>query len=570
MNSAEQDFTPNLELDTGRDDAAFRLMQLTMVMTQALELTTRLDQQAVLQNLVNSAVALTGARFAAFGVIDNKGQSVRFVYTGDNNEENEALSRLPETLGIARFMPEDTFFIANDVTPFIDESAREEGEEVKITSFLGVPSRNRGRVYGRLYLTDKPGGFDENDGEQMLLLSQAAAIAVENSRLYAESNVRAQWISTSRTITTSLLEDADEEEALELISREMRRVARADVALLVLPSVGDTWLCEMADGEGAFDFIGLSFPPDSNAQSVIRDGTGIIIDNLSAKRNLAVPELARFGPALFAPMTARGNTLGTIILLRSPEQAAFDLSDLSMAENVAKQAALALELSEARQSEAKAEQIEDRAQISRDLHDFAIQQLFATGMELSAAKDKLLLEDGVSPSIIEALDRGIASIDESVGQIRQIIYSLRDPNATIPLMERLRREIKQATNSLGYPPNVLVQNLGEIIDDDGNHTEIDDELGSDIADDIIAVMRECLSNAARHAEASEVDVSLVIENHKVQLTIEDDGKGVDPTISRRSGLSNLAARARRHHGTFSIRAGSEGRGTRIDWSAIIE
>ena len=563
----EDDFELTGELPPEQDDA-LESMNLALVMTQALELTTRLDQQAVLQSLVDSAVALTGARFAVLGVADGRGNSLRFVYTGTDEEQAKRISRVPEDLGIFSHISDETYFIANDVTPYI--SPETAIQDVAITNFLAVPLRTRGRVYGRLYLTDKPGGFDAPDGEHMLLLSQAAAIAVENSRLYAESNLRAQWISTSRSITTALLEGADEEEALELIAREMRRVARADVALLVLPSVGDMWLCELADGEGAFDYIGIVFPPDSYARTAMREGAGIIIDNLSTKRNPAVPELAGFGAALIAPMSARGNTLGTIVLLRSRDQPSFDLSDLSMAENVAKQAALALELSDARQSEVKAEQMEDRAQISRDLHDFAIQQLFATGMELSAAKDTLMENESVPHSIIEALERGISSIDESVGQIRQIIHSLRDPNATIPIMERLRREIDQATTSLGFAPEVTVRNLGQVIEDDSNHTEIDDELGSDIADDIIAVLRECLSNAARHAQASAVKVSLVIENHKVQLAIEDNGKGVDPNISRRSGLSNLAARARRHHGTFSITAAPSGTGTRIQWSAIIE
>lgn len=567
--------SPQTSADIYREpvDHADELMNLAMVMTQALELTTRLDQQSVLQALVDSAVALTGARYAALGVTDYKGTVLDFVFAGIDPEVADEIGHPPEGHGIFKYIPDETYLIENDLRSFADRH-EVPASLPEMETFLGVPIRARGRTHGRLYLTNKPGGFDDRDGEHMMLLAQAAAIAVENSRLYAESTLRAQWIATSRSITTALLEGADEEEALELIGREMRRTARADVALMILPSIGDTYLCEIADGEGAFDYIGLNFPPDSYAQGVIRENSGLIIDNLSRKRNISVPRLSHFGPALLAPMSARGNTpLGVIALLRSPDQPAFDLSDLSMAENVAKQAALAIQLAESRETDAKAEQLEDRAKISRDLHDFAIQQLFATGMELSAAKDKLLDEEGATPNIpkiVEALDRGIESINDSVGQIRQIIYSLRDPNATIPVMDRMRQEIKQATNSLGFPPDVLIVNLGEIIDDDETHTEIDDELGSDIADDIIAVSRECLSNCARHAQASEVRLELKIENHKVLLVIEDNGKGVDPNNSRRSGLSNLASRARRHHGTFSIRPGHEGKGTRIEWSAMID
>lgn len=538
------------------------------VMTYALELTTRLDTNSILQSLVDSARTLTGAKYSALGIVDSHGKTLQFVFSGLPQSTADKIGHPPLGKGMFADIPPDDRLIINNIEEYENRSAWPKFHPV-MRNFLGVPIRAHGRVLGRLYLSDKNTDFTETDGNNVTLLGQAAAIAVENARLFEESNRRAQWIAASRSITATLLEKADEEESLELIAHEMRRVAHADVSLLVLPSVGNTWVCEIATGENSFEYIGLSFPQESYAQMVIREGNGLVVDASDPQSQRTIPELSHFGPTLYAPMVARGQTLGVIILLRSANSPAFDLSDLSMAENVAKQAALALELSETRQTDAKAAQMEDRAQVARDLHDFAIQQLFATGMELSAARDTLASE-GVDLTVLEALDRGIGSIDESVTQIRQIIYSLRDPNATVPLMKRLRHEFKQATNSLGFPPNVSIRHMEEIIEDDGeSHTEIDDEIGSDIADDLVAVTRECLSNAARHAQATAVSVELVINPTRVTLVIEDNGKGIDAQVSRRSGLSNLAARARRYHGTFSIRAGEDGTGTCIEWTANI-
>lgn len=537
------------------------------VMTYALELTTRLDQNSILQSLVESARTITGAKYSALGIVDSHGKTLQFVFSGLSQSTAEKIGHPPLGKGMFSDIPPDDRLIINDLETYGNRSSWPKFHPV-MKNFLGVPIRAHGRVLGRLYLADKETDFTELDGDNITLLGQAAAIAVENARLFEESNRRAQWIAASRSITATLLENSDEEESLELISHEMRRVAHADVSLLVLPSIGDTWVCEIATGENSFEYIGLSFPEDSYAQMVIREGNGMVTDSTEAQNNRIVPELAHFGPALYAPMVARGETLGVIVLLRNPSSPSFDLSDLSMAENVAKQAALALELSENRQSDAEAELMEERARVARDLHDFAIQQLFATGMELSAARDTLAAE-GVDLLLLEALDRGIGSIDESVTQIRQIIYSLRDPNATVPLMSRLRHEFKQATNSLGFPLDVHIQHMEEIIDDEEAHTEIDDEIGSDIADDLVAVTRECLSNAARHSEATAVSVQLIINPTRVSLVIEDNGKGISGQVSRRSGLSNLAARARRYHGSFSIHAGQDGTGTCIEWIANI-
>ncbi len=541
---------------------------VTSIISHALSLTTRLDRTEVLQTFVDSAVELSGARYGAMSVLDSRGETLEFVFSGIPKDHAKFIGNPPKGRGVFGDIPNDSYLIVNDLESYPNRFPWPSNHPL-MHNFLGVPVRMLGRVFGRLYLADKAAGFTDADGRSMELLAQAAAIAVENARIYTESSQRAQWIAASRAITTALLEGSDEEEALQLIAREMRRVAQAEVALIILPSVGDSWVCEIACGTDADHFIGVNFPPTGRAQAVIREGTGLIVDSMLRQSLVRVPELMGYGPALYAPMMSKGTPQGVILLLRDNGRPEFDLADLSMAEAVARQAALALELANARLSQSQAAQLEDRAQISRDLHDLAIQQLFASGMELTAVRDGLATESAVPSTVIEKMDNAIQSIDESVTQIRQIIYALRDPSATTPVVERLRHEATKARSSLGFHPTLSIRRGDEEIIS-GPHTEIDDELGSDIADDVVAVVRECLSNAARHAHATKISVDVHIGNRRVEVHVEDNGQGVNPALSRRSGLSNLAARARRHHGTFSIRPGGDGAGTTVEWTALVD
>lgn len=532
----------------------------------ALALTSRLDITSALQEFVESARRLTGAQYAALGILGSRGETVAFHYTGMNAPDVDKLPHPPHGHGVFAEIPTDSPLIINDLSthPAFEGWP---SYHPRMKNFLGVPVRIQEQVFGRIYLADKDTDFNDDDASNISMLASAAAIAVQNARLYSESENRAAWIGVSQQITTALLEGTDEEEALELIAKKMREVSKSCTALIVLPSVGDAWVCEIADGLNADEMIGLEFPPDGRAQTVIREGSGVVVDSMTRTRTMRIPELRGYGPALYAPMILDGAGAGVIILLRSRNQPEFDLADLAMAESVSKQAALALELAAARHAQDVAAQIDERAAISRDLHDLAIQQLFATGMQITTIKDDL--EDkGTDPEVLDLLNQAISSVDESVKEIRQIVHRLREPDANVVLVERLRREASVARNSLGFAPSFVISLDGETLppDVDANTvTQIDNRVGADVADDIVAVTREGLSNAARHAKASSLAVTVSVDGGQATVRVADDGVGLSPAQSRRSGLSNLAARARRHHGTFSMVPGDD-RGTVLTWS----
>ncbi len=306
----------------------------------ALDVTSSLDLQRILENFVERACALTGARYAGLSVLDTWGDTTMSVEFGDAPAGNASPDQLPGEL--VERITDEGYVILND--PSLLENLP--GFE----NFLGVSVTFQGQVYARLYLVNRMGGFGLSALRIVQTLASAAGIAVENAHLYADARRRARWIRASQQLTTSMLEGADEEEGLTLIAQTVREVSQADTAIIVLPSVKDTWAAEITDGHHADRLLGVMFPPEGRAMSVLNEGTGMIVDSLARAQTMRIPEFTEFGPALYAPLRGRGKPAGVLILLRLPGKPEFDYSELDLAESLAAQAALALELASAQKT----------------------------------------------------------------------------------------------------------------------------------------------------------------------------------------------------------------------------
>ncbi|WP_043558368.1 GAF domain-containing sensor histidine kinase [Actinomyces israelii] len=586
------------------DDGAVELFRA------ALRLTGSLNMPDALRRLVDSACSITGAAWGTIGVL-GAADAPALATARATASPGELDSMLAGAHGAG---PADNgVVIDNDLAHASAFTGEIEGETTG--SVLSAPLRVHGRVYGRLYLCDKDGGFDDGDAAIVLTLAEAAAVAVENARLYREARDRERWMAVSQELTTLLLSGAEEDDALTLIARRVREVAHADTAALVLPGVGRTWVCEIAAGAHSTDLIGAAFPPGGRALTTLAHRTGLTVGSLAeawGAHDLLVPELASFGPALYAPMIHRGRGVGVMLLLRAQGAAPFTERDLEIAELVAGQATVAFELADAQHAEEMAALLNERARIGRDLHDLAIQQLFATGMQISAARDRLRAKDADGPggcadleAVCGALESSLEAVDDSVRQIRSIVRSLRDRDEEAGVVERLRREASLARTSLGFAPSLILTVDGRGLAQAGREEAdelidaVDAAVEEDVADDMVAVVREGLSNVARHARASSVTVDVKIEGvlpggssllagggpasgdaepfsgvPVVEVVCRDDGVGVDPSVTRRSGTANMAERARRHGGVFAIgpRARSDGerRGTCFTWRVPLE
>ena len=323
-----------------------------------------------------------------------------------------------------------------------------------MTSFLGVPVRSRSVVFGNLYLTDRTDGaeFTDEDVELVEALAATAGIAIENARLYEESGRRQEWLRASSEISRQLLSAAGhEEEVLRQITDTVRRLAAADVVMMVLPSPSDPDDLEVAvaTGEAEQDLTGLRFPRrGSLVGQVMADGRSRMVDSVDQSGPLVLPGLIAFGPVMALPLTGEWSRRGAVVVARLPSRNVFDGSDLEMAGAFAEQAALALELEEARADQQRLTVLEDRDRIARDLHDHVIQQLFASGLQAQSMADRV--DD---PIVRAGLVRTVSQLTATIRQIRHTISALQNPTATSRSVHRtIGSVVDQISPLLGFRP----------------------------------------------------------------------------------------------------------------------
>ncbi len=542
------------------------------LMRAMLSLSEDLDLDSVLQRFVDACTELTGARYGAINTLDATGTSTNFVQHGVADSVAARLANSPHAVGVLGEIPDVGVLRLDDLRdhPAFKGFPR---AHPPMGSFLGTAVRVSEAVFGYLYLAEKDGGFVDDDIEVVTALAAAVAVAIHNAQLFADSRAREEWLRAGQEVTTMLLQGVDEEEALARIAQAARQIAGADTACLILPGMRGELVIEIVDGVGEDELIGQVMPRDGRTWDTMRGGAGMLVDSLHSSRVVRVKPLRQFGPALYAPLHASDHTVGVLLLLRRIGSAPFGPHDLLTARSFAAQAALALVLAEARHAQDAAALLDERERIARDLHDLAIQQLFATGMQLETVRRRAAR--GVDATELTGIvEEALDNVDSTVRQIRSIVHALKDPDATASLVERLRREASLARTGLGFAPSLVVALDDHAVggDDEASQADlIDSRVRGDLADDVVAVVREGLANAARHASAMSVTVRVSVRGAgptgTVHVEVEDDGTGVETHRERSSGTANLAARARQHRGTFTLGRAPNGRGTLLEWKA---
>ncbi|UZN02518.1 GAF domain-containing protein [Cellulomonas sp. S1-8] len=539
------------------------------LLSAILDMAGDLDTRSLLERFVAASTSLTGARYGAINIVDEDGASVEFVQSGVADSVVAALGHPPHAWGVLGAIPDQGVLRLEDLTHHPDFGGLPPGHP-PMGSFLGAAVRVRGERFGTLYLSEKRGGFDEDDEAVVLSLAAAAAVAVLNSQSYALEVRRQQWLSAAQEISTMLLEGADAEDVLERVAAAAAQVGDADVAAIVLPGPGDELLVEIVTPAGRA-LLGADMSGEPRVRAVFDEGTGSLHTDAGAD---GVAVLPGYGPALLAPMHATGH-VGVLLLLRHVGGAPFTAEDLGLAQSFARQAALAFVLGEAQRLRGHAAVHDERTRIARDLHDLAIQQLFAAGLQV----ESLRADPGeqVSPRATRVLEQVVEHVDASIRQIRVIVRTLDDPGATIPLVQRVVAEVELAHSSLGFAPHLVVQLDGRPVDlvagDRVLASAIDELVAPGRANNVVAVVREGLSNVARHARSHAVSVRLTVTTGVpalVVVEVEDDGVGVPPAPTRASGTRNLAQRAEESGGSFSLLRPASGRGALLRWSAPLD
>ena len=513
---------------------------------------SQLDLETVLRRIVEAAVELVDARYGALGVIGDSGQLAEFVPVGLDEDQIAAIDHWPEGRGLLGALITDPRPVRlADLSADPRSSGFPEGHP-PMRSFLGVPVRIRGEVFGNLYLTEKQDGgqFDEEDETVVTALAAAAGVAIENARLYEEARRRQRWLQASDEVTRRLLSGADPGDVLDLVTQQVLEMSGADLAVLALPE-GDhhQLVVRHAAGADAARARGLALPDTSLSAEVLATGEPVTLAEFSRDERVArvARERMTLGPAMIFPLGGAGNVRGVLTVGRSPGSMPLPQAAVEMVGSFAAQAAVALELADARRDAEQVTVLQDRERIARDLHDLVIQRLYATGMSLQGAMPLIS-----RPEVADRVSRAVDALDDTIADIRSAIFALqaRHDVKQASFRELILQIIDEMTEPLGFAPSLsLTGNLGERVADD-------------IAANMLSALRESLSNAARHADASRIDVIVEVGGDLV-LVVRDNGVGLRD-VTRRSGLANLAERAEQLGGTLKVGA-ADGRGTELHW-----
>jgi signal transduction histidine kinase len=522
---------------------------------RAIETVTgELALDAVLRHVVEAACDLAGARYGALGVTSYDQGLEQFIHVGMNSHAVARIDHLPEGRGMLGAL-------VNDPRPIrlkhITDDHRSSGfphGHPPMDSFLGVPIRVNGEVFGSLYLTDNiTGEFSAEDEELVGALALAAGTAIANARLLEESRLQQRWLTASVEINAQLLA-VEGEDPLHMIARRAIQLADADLVTIgLLTGGGNELLMEVASGVGADALLARRIPvADTLVRRAIEERTPML---LSAAREADHHSTASMGidlgPLMALPLEGAQGLRGVLTLARLKGRRPFSGADLSMAAAFASHANVALELTDARSSEQRLVLVEDRERIARDLHDHVIQELFAIGLSLDSAA----MHIGPETVAGQRIQQRVADIDRTIRQIRTTIFELRGPLDTSldGLRNRILEIARDLTQALEFSPAVAFSGFVEMT------------LSASLAEDIAAVVRELLTNVVKHACASCAGVEVTVSAADVTVAVRDDGIGYVHT-DQVSGLGNLNHRAALRSGSFVVEPGLEG-GTMATWKA---
>ncbi|MEU9076967.1 GAF domain-containing protein [Kitasatospora sp. NPDC048538] len=538
-----------LDAARGTRDRVHSLLEAVLAVGRDLELAQ------VLRHIVEAAVTLVDAEYGALGVIGEDQRLSQFIPVGVTDGQVRLIGSLPSGHGVLGELirhPEPLRLARISEHP---ASYGFPANHPPMSTFLGVPIRIRDRVFGNLYLTEKRGGaeFDAEDESVLATLAVAAGVAIDNARLYARARQRQRWLEANAEITRSLLSGSGEQEVLDLLLARATEIAGADLAVVALP-LADTGELEVriAVGLGAQQHRGLVLPVEGSfVGAAARTGGLVVSPDVRKDPRITVgpPRWQGLGPAVAVPIgTSERGIRGVLMLARAAGAPLFEEGESGPLLGFAGQAAVAMELAEHRRDSEQITLLRERDRIARDLHDLAVQRLFATGMTLQGATRFI-----EHPEATDRVLRAIDDLDETAKTIRATIFGLRlreSGPAAAGLRARLVEVAERAARALGFAPALRMTGL------------IDVTVPADIADAAVAVLEEALSNAARHAQAGAVGVS-VTAGPELVVAVTDDGVGL-PEGGRRSGLANLADRAAALGGTFTARRRPEG-GTALEW-----
>jgi signal transduction histidine kinase len=511
--------------------------RLRAIVDAGVALASELSLDAVLQRIVEAAAELTGARYAALGVIDPSGQSLeKFIVTGIDEKTKAAIGDLPRGRGILGALIQDAKPLRLDDLTQDSRSVGFPANHPPMRTFLGVPILLRGVAYGNLYLTEKEGGFQFTDEDEELttLLSTQAAVAIENARLYEAATRWLKQLESLNEVSNALVSETDLSRLLDLVAARLRELVQARLVLIAVPNHEGDLVVRTTDGEGGEELAGMRLEREGSKAGRVLDRrrserVDSMIEDLEVDQEVSRRLGSRTG--LYVPMLVRDRPIGVITAHdKEGSDARFSDEDVRLAETFAARAAVAVDLSERVASDAlrrvvSAQELE-RKRLARELHDETGQALTSILLGLKS------VEDAKSASEASA----------AAGELRELVVT------TLQDVRRLAVELRpKALDDFGLVSAIerLVETFRE---QTGIQVDLEPRLGKerlppDVETTLYRITQEALTNVVKHAQARRVSIVLTRRDGSISAVIEDDGRGFEGEAGE-NGLGLLGMRER--------------------------
>jgi signal transduction histidine kinase len=523
-----------------------------MLLEAGLTLASELSLPIVLQRIVDVAAQVTDARYGALGLIGDGDELVEFITTGLSVRQRRAIGPLPRGRGILGLLIREPRSVRIKNLGEHPKSVGFPAHHPPMRSFLGAPVKALGRVFGNIYLAEKRSAseFSREDEESLVILATQAGVAIANATLYAESLQRERWLDALRAITSDILAGSEADSILAGIADHARDLAGAEAATIMTTSqVPGQLVVAAAVGAQAAQVRGQSVPTAKSISGMVMEsGEPLVTDDASAHLGAYQPiiRLGRVGPAIFVPLQVGGRATGTLMVANLRGGRRFDKGTVRLVETLAGQASVAMEFARAQIDLRRMGLMDERERIARELHDGAIQSLFAVGMGLQSTA----LMTG-SPEQAARIEGAVSELDRVIRDLRNYIFGLR-PGILAD------RQLDQALRALGEE---VQERAGFKVE-----VEVDGELAAALSSrshEIVQMTREALSNVVRHAKAANTTVRLIRDADLASLEIADDGSGFNARLdSSGNGLRNMRERVRAIGGDLRITT-RKGKGTSV-------
>jgi signal transduction histidine kinase len=548
---------PTLVGGTGaqRDEMLVGRDRREILLRVIVDIASDLDLDATLKRIVTGAMELTGARFGALGVRGPDDTLISFVHAGIDEVAVNTIGHHPVGKGVLGLLLSRSASLRLDDLTAHPAAVGFPEHHPSMDALLAVPIIIRQNVFGSLYLTEPTSraAFSDADETAVRELASAAAVAIDNARLFDRVRSTAQWTEASRVITTALLSAVDLHARLQLIAVRACELTEAEQAIVLVPSEADLPVDEVdilvvstAVGLYADEVLGQWVPVEgSTTGAVFRSGTPVITAAFGHPPQAFTDAGRR--PAIVMPLRSEHTVLGVIAVARNSDQPPFDAEHLDLMSDFADHAAMALTLASALEHARYLTVLADRERIGHDLHDHVIQRLFAAGLDLQGT-----IARSRSSEITDRLNRTVTDLQTTIEDIRTTIFELHSTGRQrISFRQRIQAAVADLTENGAVVTTLRMSGPMSVI-------------GDDLAGHAESVILEAVSNAVRHSGATQLTVEVAVAD-ELDIMVTDDGCGISADNGRRSGLANMASRAEQIGGRCHL-ATPPGGGTEVHWT----